>query len=38
MSFELPQLPYAYDDLDPTLTQKQWKFTMENTMVGILQN
>ena len=38
MAFELPSLPYASDALEPTLIQKQWKSTMENTMLVIQRN
>ena len=31
MAFELPELPYSHDALEPNMTQEQWKFIMGNT-------
>ena len=33
MAYELPQLTYAYDALEPHIDAKQWKFTILNTTI-----
>ena len=38
MAFELPNLPYAYDALEPHIENKLWKFIMINTITHMLQN
>ena len=38
MAFELPSLGYDFDDLEPTIDAKPWKFTMANTMLATSPN
>ena len=38
MAFELPNLPYAADALEHTLTNKLWKSIMTNITTLMLQN
>ena len=38
MAFELPQLGYAYDALEPTLMRVPWKSTTGNTMQDTRQS
>ena len=38
MAFELPNLPYATDALEHTLTNKLWKSIMTNTTTRMLPN
>jgi superoxide dismutase len=37
MAFELPQLPYAYDALEPILMHVRWKFIIRSTITPILR-
>ena len=35
MSFQLPDLPYNFDALEPHIDSKTWKFITVNTMPDI---
>ena len=38
MAFELPNLPYAADALEPHIDKETWKFIMTNIITLMLQN
>ena len=38
MAFELPQLPYANDALEPHIDAKPWRYTTVNTTMVTQQN